>query len=133
MDLDPHLGDEPSTWQERLDLVVFVGITAAMGAWILGFVSTPTLIELLLAALGLSCVAFGIAVLRGDDDRPLLILPLAALMLVAVEWVVFRGAGPEWLQALLGLGYLLFAFSRALPSGDRVSLKPVERDRPPPY
>ena len=39
--------------------------------------------ELLLAALGLSGVAFVIAVLRGEDDRPLLILPLAALTAVA--------------------------------------------------
>ncbi len=89
--------------------------------------------ELLLAALGLSGVAFVIAVLRGEDDRPLLILPLAALTAVAAEWVAFGGAGPEWLQAIVGLGYLLFAVSHALPPGDRAPVKSVERDRPPPY
>ena len=35
--------------------------------------------------------------------------------------------------ALLGLGYLLFAVSRALPAGDGEPMKPLERDRPPPY
>jgi hypothetical protein len=54
---------------------VFVGTVAVIGTWIVGSVSMPTAIELLLVALGLSCVAFVIAVLRGEDDRPLLILP----------------------------------------------------------
>jgi hypothetical protein len=37
------------------------------------------------------------------------------------------------LQAFVGLGYLLFAVSHALPPGNREPMKPVERDRPPPY
>jgi len=70
-----------------------------LAAWF-GWISTRISLSVLVAAFAIACAAWVLAVVREDEDRPRGALLIAAIAGYAVvDWVAFRGAGPNWLQA----------------------------------
>ena len=129
---DPGLGDEPLTWQERLDVFLFLGASVAFLAMVFGLISFRTLAELLGVGLVVTCVAYVLSVVREDEDRPravLLMVGLAAY--AAVDWVAFKGAGPTWLQSGVLVVLLILYFSQF---EGRAEADPTRLDdHPPPF